>query len=90
MFIKNTTACAKSTVVSSLTCEGDGGANGAMEPGAGCLVAPVAPPRELPVVAIAALAIKLAKALGEGGLGLKADPGKLEGPGIAIGTTLVA
>ena len=82
-------ACAKSAVVSGLTCEGDGGADGAVEPGAGCLGAPVAPPRELPVAAIAAPAIKLAKALGEG-LGLDADPGKLEGPGVAIGTTLVA
>ena len=84
-------ACARSAVVSGLTCKGDGGADGTVEPGAGCLVAPAVPPRELPAAAIAALAIKLAKAPGEvGGLGLDVDPGKLEGPGVAIGTTLAA
>ena len=51
--------------------------------------APVVPPKVPPVVAIVAPAIKLAKAPGEGGLGLEADPGKLEGLGVAIGTTLV-
>ena len=82
-------AWAKSAVVTGLTCKGDGGDNGAAEPGAGCLVAPVVPPMGLPVAAIVAPAIKLAKALEEGGLGLEVDPGKLKGPGKAIGTTLV-
>ena len=73
-----------------LTCEGDGGADGAVEPGAGCPGAPAVPPTEPPVAAIVAPAIKLAKVPEVGGLGLEADPGKLEGPGKAIGTTLGA
>ena len=62
-----------------------------MEPGAGYPAAPAVPPRELPVAAIVAPAIKLAKApgvLGAGGPGLDVVPGVLEGPGVAIGTTL--
>ena len=75
-------------MVSGLTCEGD---KGAVELGAGYPGAPAVPPRELPVAAIAAPAIKLAKApgvAGVAGLGLELVPGALEGPGIAIGTTL--
>ena len=52
--------------------------------------APVVPSMELLVVAIVILAIKLGRALVVGGLVKKVDPGKLEGPGEAIGTTLVA
>ena len=47
------------------------------------------PPMGPPAAAIVAPAIKLAKVLEAGGLGLEADPGKLEGLGEAIGTTLV-
>ena len=84
-------ACARSSVVRGLTCEGDGGADGAVEPGAGCLVVPAVPPTEPPVAAIVAPAIKLAKAPeGGGGPGLELVPGALEGPGVAIGTTLAA
>ena len=92
MFIKNTTACARSAVVRGLTCKGDEGADGAVELRVGYPEAPVVPPKELPVAAIAAPAIKLAKAPGVvgavGGLGADVDPGMLEGPGVAIGTTL--
>ena len=87
------TACTRSAVVSGLTCEGDGGANGAVELGAGYLGAPVVPPKELLVAAIAAPAIKLAKApgvAGAAGPGLELVPGALEGLGVAIGTTLAA
>ena len=83
----------KSAVMSGLTCEGDGGADGAVEPGAGYPGAPAVPPKELPVAAIAAPAIKLAKAPGVAGAvgpGLELVPGALEGLGIAIGTTLAA
>ena len=73
-----------------LTCEGDGGADGAVEPGAGCPVVPAVPPTEPPVAAIVAPAIKLAKAPEGGGPGLELVPGALEGPGVAIGTTLAA
>ena len=77
-------------MVRGLTCEGDGGADGAVEPGAGCPGAPAVPPTEPPVAAIVAPAIKLAKAPEEGGPGLELVPGALEGLGVAIGTTLVA
>ena len=53
--------------------------------------APAVPPTELPAVAIAAPAIK--PGVGRvpvGGPAEVVDPGRLEGPGIAIGTTLVA
>ena len=52
--------------------------------------APAVPPMVPPVAAIVAPAIKLAKAPGVGGPGLELVPGALEGPGVAIGTTLVA
>ena len=54
--------------------------------------APAVPPTVPPVAAIVALAIKLGagKVPAGGGPAEVADPGKLEGLGIAIGTTLVA
>ena len=76
-----------------LTCEGDGGADGAVEPGAGYPGAPAVPPKKLPVAAIAALAIKLAKAPGVAGVAgprLELVSGVLEGLGVAIDTTLAA
>ena len=53
--------------------------------------APAVPPMVLPVAAIAAPAIKPGVGRGPvGGPAEAADPGKLEGPGVAIGTTLAA
>ena len=53
--------------------------------------APAVPPMVPPVVAIVASAIKLGVGkVPAGGPAGAVDPGKLEGLGVAIGTTLVA